>query len=385
MRDGWNRHGPPGLFPVGMNFMGKRPAMGATQPIPRKGMPDPKLEEAVFRARFRERFVDPAFTGEQAAIERLATIAWDAYAAGRKAPLTRKAGAGFSDPDYDLAVDWIEAREAIRAAELRRRNSETDRVLVVNASPRSEHSCPGEMSKSWRLVEIARAALEGQGAEVEILDLSRVTSEYGRQIHPCKACFSTAAALCHWPCSCYPNHSLGQTGDWMNEIYPMWVAADGVMIITPVHWYQATSPLKLMIDRLVCADGGNPDPTLTRGKDAAKAKAVELAGWDYPRHLAGRIFATVVHGDVEGVGNVRRAISDWLRSLRLSPAGEMAEIDRYIGYWEPYASSHEALDRDDAVRQEVRNAALTLAEALAARRSGRFVEPGRDLADPRQK
>ncbi|AZO41480.1 hypothetical protein EJ076_10325 [Mesorhizobium sp. M7D.F.Ca.US.005.01.1.1] len=23
-------------------------------------------------------------------------------------------------------------------------------------------------------------------------------------------CFSTAAALCHWPCSCYPNHSLGQ-------------------------------------------------------------------------------------------------------------------------------------------------------------------------------
>ncbi|RUX98095.1 hypothetical protein EN935_01570 [Mesorhizobium sp. M7D.F.Ca.US.004.03.1.1] len=24
------------------------------------------------------------------------------------------------------------------------------------------------------------------------------------------ACFSTAAALCHWPCSCYPNHSLGQ-------------------------------------------------------------------------------------------------------------------------------------------------------------------------------
>ena len=35
----------------------------------------------------------------------------------------------------------------------------------------------------------------------------------------------------------------------MNEIYP----PHGVMIVTPVHWYQATSPLKLMIDRLVCA------------------------------------------------------------------------------------------------------------------------------------
>ena len=36
----------------------------------------------------------------------------------------------------------------------------------------------------------------------------------------------------------------------MNEIYPLWVEADGIMIVTPVHWYQATSPLKLMIDRL---------------------------------------------------------------------------------------------------------------------------------------
>src|SRR4030095_15305475 len=33
--------------------------------------------------------------------------------------------------------------------------------------------------------------------------------------------------------------------------------------LMPVHWYQAPSSLKLMTDRLVCADGGNPDPTLT--------------------------------------------------------------------------------------------------------------------------
>ena len=97
--------------------------------------------------------------------------------------------------------------------------------------------------------------------------------------------------LCHWPCSCYPNHSLGQTNDWMNELYPRWVAAHAIAIVTPMYWFQAPSPLKLMIDRLVCADGGNPDPTTTHGKDAAKAKAIELAGWPYPRHLAGRAFA----------------------------------------------------------------------------------------------
>jgi NADPH-dependent FMN reductase len=91
------------------------------------------------------------------------------------------------------------------------------------------------MSKSYRLVEIAREVFAAApGVAIELLDLSRLASEYGRHIHPCKACFSTAAALCHWPCSCYPNYSLGQTQDWMNEIYPMWVAAHGVMIITPV-------------------------------------------------------------------------------------------------------------------------------------------------------
>ncbi len=65
------------------------------------------------------------------------------------------------------------------------------------------------------------------GFSVTVLDLSRAASEYGRHIHPCKSCYSTSAALCHWPCSCYPNYSLGQTHDWMNEIYPMWVEAHG--------------------------------------------------------------------------------------------------------------------------------------------------------------
>jgi len=83
--------------------------------------------------------------------------------------------------------------------------------------------------------------------------------------------------LCHWPGSCYPNHALGQTGDWMADIYPMWVAAHG-SIVCPVNWYQAPSSLKLMIDRLVCADGGNPDITATRGKDPARAKELELEG-----------------------------------------------------------------------------------------------------------
>ncbi|MDT1862696.1 flavodoxin family protein, partial [Acinetobacter baumannii] len=82
--------------------------------------------------------------------------------------------------------------------------------------------------------------------------------------------------------------------DWMNEIYERWVLAHGVIIVTPVYWYQAPAVLKLMIDRLVCADGGNPDPTSTHGKKAEEAKQIERDGWDYPKHLAGRAFGLVV-------------------------------------------------------------------------------------------
>jgi multimeric flavodoxin WrbA len=171
----------------------------------------------------------------------------------------------------------------------------------------------------------------------------------------------------------------------MNEIYPLWVEAHGIMIVTPVHWYQATAPLKLMMDRLVCADGGNPDPTRTDGKDADLAKRIELEGWDYPRHLAGRLFAVVVHGDAEGAENLRRALSDWLKSIGLVSAGTDAELDRYVGYWKPYATSHEELDRDTLFQEEVRNAARALALSLGDLREKGCIAPDKGLEDPRQK
>jgi len=349
-------------------------------------MPSPRLDEATFKARFLRQFIDPAFEPLAADLDRIAAAAWDAYAHSRKSPRTRPAGPGYADPAYDLAEDWIAAKAAVDAAQIRHDDRHGPcRVLLINGSSRSEHTCPSEMSKSWRLVEIARDALVADKIEVQVLDLSRLASEYGRHIHPCKACFSTAPALCHWPCSCYPNYSLGQTHDWMNEIYPLWVEAHGIMIIGPVNWYMASSPLKLMMDRLVCADGGNPDPTLTHGKDAQKAKDLEMQGWPYPKHLEGRVFSVVVHGDVEGAENVRRSLSDWLRFMDLAPAGVNAEVDRYIGYWEEYATSHEALDKDLAIQKEVRNAALTLAEAAHANHEGRLIEAGRSLPPARQK
>lgn len=352
----------------------------------RKGMPSVELSREEFEIRYRSRFADPAFKAVERQLDAVIDVAWDGYSNSRKSPVTRKAGPGFANPDYDVSVDWFAARDAILAAQRRHDDSsETPRILLINGSARSDQTCPGEMSKTWRLVKLAEPIFEAMGFAVDILDLSRLTSEFGKQIHPCKSCVSTSMALCHWPCSCYPNYSLGQTDDWMNEIYPLWVAAHGIMILTPVNWYHAPTPLKAMIDRLVCADGGNPDPSSTHGKKPEEAKALELKGWPYPRHLAGRHFGIVAHGDAAGAETLRRSLVDWLTDMSLISAGGMAETDGYIGYMEPYATSHRALDEDEDFQEQVKNVARALGKAVQLNRAGKYDDPGKGLADPNPK
>jgi multimeric flavodoxin WrbA len=353
----------------------------------RKGMPDVQLSKEEFAKRFRDRFFDPDFDKLDGEIGRVVDAAWIAYDEYHKNPRKERGGAEFANPDAKLPVEWLAARRAIKEAEARRMDPKAPaRILIVNGSSRSDQSCPGEMSKTWRLATLAREIVEAEaGFAVDVLDLSRLTSEYGRIIYPCKACLSTAQPLCHWPCSCYPNFAMGQVNDWMNDIYPLWVAAHGIMIVTPVNWYQAPSGLKLMIDRLVCADGGNPDPTTTGGKDPAKAKALELAGWPYPRHLAGRLFAVAVHGDASGVENLRRILTDWLTDLGLIPAAHKALLGSYIGYYEPYATSHADLDADGDFQEEVRNAARSLVAAVRLQRAGKFEQADAGLHGPREK
>jgi multimeric flavodoxin WrbA len=352
----------------------------------RTGQAPAVLSRSVFHERFIQSFMDPAFRAEDEAIFRMEQIAWQAYQEGRKSPVTRKAGPGYADPDYDLSVEWLEARSRIDKAQAAWADPATpSRVLLICGSSRNDGTCPGEISKTFRMVQWARETLQQDRLEVDVLDLSLLTSSYNLHIHPCKGCVSTAMPLCHWPCSCYPNHSLAQTSDWMAEIYERWSAAHGVIIVSPVYWYQSPSPLKLMIDRLVCADGGNPDPTSTHGKKPAEAKELELKGWDYPKHLAGRAYGLVVHGDVAGIEGSRRGLSDWLDWMGLIDAGAQARLDRFVGYYEPYATSHEALDADTALQAEVRNVARALTNAVTALRAGTLSQPDRDLPKPRPK
>jgi multimeric flavodoxin WrbA len=345
------------------------------------------ITHAEFRRRFFERFYDPVFDQVKGELEKVCERAWDGYIKYRKSPRTQAAGPEFSDPAFELPVEWLETRHAIHAAQKRQGDpASPSRILIVSGATRSEHTCPGEVSKTRRLADQAAKTIEAHaGFEVDLLDVSHLADEPWKVIHPCKACVSTAMPLCHWPCSCYPNHAMGQTNDWMAEIYPRWVAAHGVFVVCPVHWYQAPASLKLMIDRLVCADGGNPDPTTTHGKDPAAAKALELGGWPFPRHLAGRAFAVVAHGDSQGHEGVREALVEWLSSIGMHQAGTSAAVDTLIGYYEPYATSHDKLDRQPEVFMLVENAAQSLVNLVRAMRSGDWRAPDAGLKNPRQK
>jgi hypothetical protein len=187
-----------------------------------------------------------------------------------------------------------------------------------------------------------------------VLDLSLVTSEYVRNIHPCKGCVCSAMPLSHWPCTFYPNHALAQAEDWVAAIYERGAAAHVVIILAPTYWHQSPSPLKLMIDRMVCADGGNPDPTTTHGKKVAEAKLIEQRGWDCPKYLAGRAYGVVVRGDVAGVEVHRRNLCDWL-------------------------------DADKAVQEETRNVARSVVQAVKELRAGRLRQPDSHVKGPRTK
>lgn len=351
----------------------------------RTGQAPAPLSREEFGRRFRTPFKDPQFKTEYGAISRLEEIAWQAYIDGRKSPITRKAGPDFADPEFELSVEWLETRQRIQDAHILQSSPHSPtRILLICGAARNDGTCPGEMSKTFRLLGIVKEVFSNLDVEVDTLDLSLLTSEYGKNIHPCKACVSTAMPLCHWPCSCYPNYGQNQTNDWMAEIYERWVSAHAVIIVTPVYWYQSPSPLKLMIDRLVCADGGNPDPTTTAGKDPTKAKALELTGWDYPKHLADRVYGLIVHGDVAGIETTRRNLSDWLDWMGLIDAGTQARLDRYIGYFESYANSHAALDQDQAIQEEARNVGRAVWETVQALRTGKLNIPQR-MRSPRPK
>lgn len=138
-----------------------------------------------------------------------------------------------------------------------------------------------------------------QNWEIDYEDLGNV---YGRaRIQSCNACVSTAMALCVWPCNCYePGNEDEPDLLWDLDLYARLDLADAWAIIGPVNWYAPTSNLKLMFDRLVCMNGGNPREDLIGHKNPELAMRLEQTPeWDdlSLNHLEGRTAAFFCYSD----------------------------------------------------------------------------------------
>src|SRR5262249_40093950 len=95
----------------------KRSRTSRALPVIRTGQGSTKLTRDEFARRVREKFYDPAFAMTEPEIEHIIEIAWDGYDEYRKSPRTRRAGRGFADPDYELPIEWLATRDAIRKAQ----------------------------------------------------------------------------------------------------------------------------------------------------------------------------------------------------------------------------------------------------------------------------
>ena len=180
-------------------------------------------------------------------------------------------------------------------------NQRPFRILIIAGSARKQYNCPGVDSKA-RMLMLKMADMLPRDWEIDYEDLSNA---YGREkIQSCNACVSTSMALCVWPCNCYTKKSSAEPDFmWNADLYSRLDMADAWAIIGPVNWYAPTSNLKLMFDRLVCMNGGNPDERLIDHKDPEKAMALEHTDlWKElsVNHLEGRTAGFFCYGDQGG-------------------------------------------------------------------------------------
>lgn len=175
------------------------------------------------------------------------------------------------------------------------------RALIIAGSNRRQYNCPGVDSKA-RALMLRMADRLPPDWEIDYEDIGNI---YGRaHIQSCNACVSTAMPLCVWPCNCYAKGNSKEADlMWDLDLYARLDLADAWAFIAPTNWYGPTSNMKLLFDRMVCMNGGNPREELIDHKDPEKAMALETAPeWKdlSLNHLEGRTAAFFTYTDDGG-------------------------------------------------------------------------------------
>jgi multimeric flavodoxin WrbA len=99
------------------------------------------------------------------------------------------------------------------------------KVIGISASPRAQNSF------TRKLVERALDGAKEAGAEVELIDITK------KKINYCKACDN-----------CYKLGHCSQKDDF-NEVFGQVIAADGIVLGSPVYFNSVSAQMKTLIDR----------------------------------------------------------------------------------------------------------------------------------------
>ncbi len=102
-------------------------------------------------------------------------------------------------------------------------------ILGINGSPRKH-------GNAFKLLSLALKAAEAEGAKTEVVHL------YDYEIKPCIGCLSDELRKCKYPCVI--------EDDDMGTLYEKVLKADGMIIASPVYWFNVSGQLKNFIDRL---------------------------------------------------------------------------------------------------------------------------------------
>ncbi len=220
------------------------------------------------------------------------------------------------DIDDALLARFREIREAaIAEAKMRAQTSGPIKALGISGSSRSHFDTAAEDSNSEFLLKEALAELERLGAKTELAALRKY------DIQPCRACYSTTNAQCHFYCSCYPKGT--PAGDDMsNLLYDKVLDADIILFATPVNNFKISSRMALFLDRCISLDGSLPpaDPEAAKNKELniRHTKFIEMMadpdvpGSGFLRRFVGKVAGIIVTGHEEGAS---MAISQMFMTL----------------------------------------------------------------------
>lgn len=104
------------------------------------------------------------------------------------------------------------------------------KVVAINGSPRKGGNCA-------QMLEVLGGVLEKEGIEFEVC-------QPGAKVHPCMACYH-----------CLNNTTLRcvQADDGVNEIIEKCIAADAIVLASPVYHGGIAGSMKCVMDRIMLA------------------------------------------------------------------------------------------------------------------------------------